>query len=836
MSRSARSYRSEDDELASSARQATSREAMKDIEEMNQSVNNMFKDKQKFTDNVEMALRGAVALTLVISITLVPGLIADGFPRAYKDTSLIAMVGFWFVLTFWKDVGSTARNAAQALMGTLYAVGNSMIMNAVYPGGAKLAHINGYDSTIAWADLAVAVFLLMFLNVSDKFRTFGLFYIAMFMMHYMNPYSVARFSRNFQVDINGTGMSYLIVCASGCFLAIICTFLPYPRFLSTQCSREATDVAKAVCGLMAQVVELYAGTQSSSALHQKCQKAADRINEKIGMLEEKIGTMWWEGFDIGSQGQRRHLLQRFLALVKQLMDIIHGLEHAANVDDEAAGGVLKDLAGDIDELIRAQTSIMIGPGSLCEYVTEGDSADHSAHAKEVLRKSDELARDAKTISQDYTRLRIEGGHKTMSVLLLEEDFLIYNLSALAQVMREFAITLMQQDEIDYQAVAWARFLDTVDPFSQRGNVNFVFRGYMAYMLAFIAGVYIYGYDFTLAATIALILSRFTGSALERNLGRMQGVVLGLVLPAIAFYHIPTCSGGFGTALFICIIIIFEGTCLYIYYSASARFAFIGMLTAAFAAQAFFQPCDSRAPSASLAFTKVTMTVTAILLMATIDLSVTQERPSQAVHSYQKEAFTLLRRGLRRFYAGSDIGQNLLRDAQSAADKGIFMASQANNEPRFWRTAFPLRLVDRVFDEASDMCADLRILNRASHSYNGSHKGTHDLDKLLGPRKESELWQQCTDDLFRQFDRVISLLIKCVEHESSAPNEALLKYEHNLQANDRLEELVEHMSGYLEYDTEADVLDDDRTRVGVALFILNSIHNRLDYIVEAILRG
>mmetsp|Transcript_19354 Transcript_19354/g.44561 ORF Transcript_19354/g.44561 Transcript_19354/m.44561 type:complete len:838 (-) Transcript_19354:80-2593(-) len=826
--RSARSAGSRDSGLADPT-------AMKDVENMNQSLNAMFQDKQVFLGNVQMACRGAVAICLVVSVTLVPGLIRGEFPRAYQDITLLGMVGFWFVLTFWKDVGTTIRNAWQAIMGTLYAVGNSFIMNAIFPGGAKLADQNGYRAEVAWLDLIIAVSLIMYMNVSDRCRTFALFYIAMFMMHYMNPDSVAKFSRSFQVDWNGTGMSYLLVCLTGTGLAILFSFVPYPRFITNAAALDASNITVAICELLEQVIEIYNGTHSSSALHSKCEQAAEGINEKLKSLELATQTMFWEGFDIGQSGKRRHLMSTFHKLLKHLMDIIHGLELAAKVDDLADDGLLRQLSAEIFELSDTMKAILVGEGSLSVFVADCELSE--SEARELHRRALELADESHRLSKAYTQLRVESGEPTLGLHLLEEDYFIYNMAGLAHVVSEFAVNVQTQQHKPMTDALIDTMLDVMDPEAAGKNINFIIRGVVSYMLAFVAGIYVYGYDFTIAATVALILSRFVGSALERNLGRMQGVVLGLVLPAIVMSQVPTCSGGIGTAVFLVIIFGFEAVCLYIFFSASARYAFIGMLTAAFAAQSFFQPCSafsSHGSNSSAAYARVTATVTGILLVAIIDMALTQDRPSHVFQVQLTEGMAQLRRGFHHFFAGKEIG-NPIPLATGAINSALTHALEAEHEPRYWRTPFPSKMAEVILGELQDMLSDLRILDRASHTFEGKGKGSLDVSMLFSETRKTDLFKTCIRDLFKQYDAVALFAKRCIEHESDEPNQDLLSYEHNVAAGDSLEALVEYMKDLVQYTDDVPVLDDTRCRVGVALFVISCTHVRLDSIVGAILR-
>merc|ERR1719188_2029048 len=134
-----------------------------------------------------------------------------------------------------------------------------------------------------------------------------------------------------------------------------------------------------------------------------------------------------------------------------------------------------------------------------------------------------------------------------------------------------------------------------------GRLNFVTRSTLAIFLGFAIG---YGgypslglapYSGAIASTVSLLLSKSPGSALLKNLQRVQGVVLGTVVGQLVRGVFITCNwyNAYSIAVILFIWVSFN---LFVYYN-SVSYAMIGCLLAAFGAQKMMEVCqDVPAPA------------------------------------------------------------------------------------------------------------------------------------------------------------------------------------------------------------------------------------------------
>mmetsp|Transcript_113107 Transcript_113107/g.259219 ORF Transcript_113107/g.259219 Transcript_113107/m.259219 type:complete len:472 (-) Transcript_113107:29-1444(-) len=468
-------------------------------------------------------------------------------------------------------------------------------------------------------------------------------------------------------------------------------------------------------------------------------------------------------------------------------------------------------------------------------VADGDiSTDEQERMKNRVR---ELMATMKRLTAAYTDKRSEAGLDPLDLDLLEEDFFMYNLAQMTQALARYTANY---DPSPGDAVTRLQdaMLDIVDPDLSRNHWNFVLRGYCAYMTAFVWGVYLGNYNFLVAATVALVMSQFLGSAIERNLGRMQGVVLGVILPAIVLHQLPSCSGGMGTMLFLLIVFVFEAMAIYIYQSASSRFSYIAMLTAAFAAQSFFQPCEelsNDAATSHTAYAKVTATVSGIIIVLAFDSALANERPSQAARIYINRVMSRIRNGLEACLE-SKIGppaQGVVKKELRAAEASHL---EAAHEPRFWRAAYPEDMVEDILVLLEQLRLNMRCLEQTARK--SGHPGETsfiegDVEPVFAKVQGSEEFQYARHKLLSQYDQVVGLLLSSLEHEGEGQVKAVSNYEHDSSAIDVVLGLAQTLTN-IRYNRDEKMVDDPRSRTAVAIFMFANIHYRLDDIVEVVL--
>mmetsp|Transcript_70403 Transcript_70403/g.187506 ORF Transcript_70403/g.187506 Transcript_70403/m.187506 type:complete len:845 (+) Transcript_70403:58-2592(+) len=800
-----------------------------------------------FYSNLGLALRGAFAVTVVIGVFLQSGVMRS-LPTIYQNPTLLAMIGFWVVLTLAPFLGPTIRNAWHATLGTGIALVNSVMMNGFFPGGAKAAPGNGYSLFAAWTDLIVVSFLILFLDFPDRTRTFALFYLAMFMMHFMNPDSHAIFSRGFVLDVNGTGVAYMAVCVVGTGIAILAILLPWPRRLVAVAEVEVVHLRQGVSLLLEEIILMYIGQNTSPAVRSKSSRNFYIVLEKIAVLNEKIEMMWWEGFDLFFLGAQRQLFVSFHVLLEDIMDIVHGLKLAADKTGTINEDLMVALRPEVLALVSATNKLLT---SIVDALADGNISEEE---KEVFAAECRQVRDmANNLSATYTARRAESGIPVLCVEHLEEDFAIYNMASLGECLIRFSLALSTPSPNQWFTSTVNAVLNVFDPLRHPNHLNFTLRGFVAFILGFILGMYFHNYSFVLAGTMALVLSKFMGSAIERNLGRAQGVVLGMVLPAIVVSQVPVCSGVLEMTTYLLLVGSFEFVALFVAFAAGPRFSYIALLTAAFAAKQFFNECTSvhdETVAASVAYAAVSATVQGIFIVLIVDLILVNQRPSEAVTLHVDAAFRKVEKMLYANMRGQRPAGEATHATLVKGDLALAMMQhqEAIHEPRFWRVAYPEKMVSSLLKHLEELRLDLSAVNRAIALGGGIEKrqGPHGtvvstfvegvVDGVIFEKvTDTEEFRVAVNDVLKQFEGIDGLVSSCLTHETEDPNPDLLKYVHRLGTAEHVHELAKAMSAHLEY-SSAQVLDDTRCRSAVMICLLLNIHARLDGICETVLKS
>mmetsp|Transcript_23917 Transcript_23917/g.58017 ORF Transcript_23917/g.58017 Transcript_23917/m.58017 type:complete len:840 (+) Transcript_23917:114-2633(+) len=821
-----------------------SKEDLVEIVNLDATFESLIAEKAVFYRNLDMALRGGTAITCVVGIALIPGTVSS-LPRAYSSARLLAMVGFWFVLTFSKHFGTTLRNAAHAMAGTLIATLNSLALNTICPGGAKNAAWNGYKPEIAWLELAVVIFIIMLLNMPDRTRTFAVFYIAMFTMHYMDPKSTAIFSHNFHLDVNGTGISYFMVCVVGTLLATLFSLVPWPHTFQAEVAVDIGHLRTCISTLLEVVGQSCNGVPLSTPLRSKCAKGSTRISGMLSELDEKLAGMWWEGFDTGSFGRVRNLFLHFSTLLRELMDIMHALLLAAEADRSHATWLMEALEADIYNFVDATNRLLAEVG---EAVSDGHISKQER--LRIEREAQRVQTMSTALSTTYATRRLEAGAASLDRDLLEEDYITYNLARIGESLVKFSLSLETPAEKGFFADVEKYVLDIFDPMLNRNHANFVIRSYVSFMLAFVISFYFYGADYLIPATVGLVLSKFLGSALERNLCRAQGTVLGLVLPAIILRQVPACGGGLGSLIFLTLVFVFIAVALYISQSGGARNGYIAMLTAAFAAQTFFLPCNSyhdHTTSSGSVYSTVSATIMGILIVSLVDVVLANERPTEGLRDCLGHVFSVTRSGFVDVLEGNPTHKRAAL-LKRHLDLSTMFHIECPHEPRLWRIAYPEQMVASILGEARSLRLDLHSLEKALYSGGTVQEIKTEMkihtvfqdgvpDPVM-PREVLECleYRQVCDDLLSQYDKVTRLCHSVLSHESEGPKQAILDYDHRADVDDNVHRLAEVMEAHFKYEQGKAVLDDYRCRAAVIIFMIFTVHRRLDRIAEMILRS
>merc|ERR1719269_529727 len=120
--------------------------------------------------------------------------------------------------------------------------------------------------------------------------------------------------------------------------------------------------------------------------------------------------------------------------------------------------------------------------------------------------------------------------------------------------------------------------------------SFTIRNTISISICYYVGMYFLGFSGIVAGSASVLLSKFTGSAIVKNLGRLQAVCIGNIAPHIIVRIFGTACPAPRIVASIVAMGMWEIISCYVFY-ASSTYGYIGCLVAAFSLSQLIYPCS-----------------------------------------------------------------------------------------------------------------------------------------------------------------------------------------------------------------------------------------------------
>jgi hypothetical protein len=236
------------------------------------------------------------------------------------------------------------------------------------------------------------------------------------------------------------------------------------------------------------------------------------------------------------------------------------------------------------------------------------------------------------------------------------------------------------------------------------HLNWVARACLSIFSGFAIGYFGFGdlfhkFDAGIATTASVLLSKFLGSAMVKNLGRVQGVVLGTVVGQIAHAMLESCEAqsiGFLALILFC----YSCITLFTYYS-STQYSYIACLLAAFGGQTMLSGgCGMHSLDKGSSYDTIINTVCAISLIVVYDVLLSPGRASTIAYEALDSSVGTLQEALGKHF---DPAVEHVRfhkgEVLASIGNAETMGAEAFNEPRYWRTEWRHSVFTRAVEHA-----------------------------------------------------------------------------------------------------------------------------------------
>merc|ERR1719335_2095715 len=480
-------------------------------------------------------------MCLLATIVWVPA-IRKPFPNQIQ--ARIPLVICLFVFTINPLLGTAVQNAICGIIGTFWACLHMWVMNGIFPGGMK----EGMSPTSAcaifgWANFLIFTFLVLWAKCGIGTKMFALATDIGFMLAFLDPKSTVPFSENFTISHRGTAVNVMLATVLGCIAAPLMNLLPYPMTtafssMKGNAMKASADTAK----LFATIIEYYCGTEASVVVAVQVKHAVDLRAELDGM-GGAIGAAWFEGFDIGTRGTIRALMDSHLGLLNNVYDRMRAILVVVQAEDfsDSHTAIMKEIH---DESL----AVGVATSKLLNAVTHaaGDG-DISSEEKEELTSLVEEAKAAvKALAKEFDKTR-RTLNKPVSTDLLGENYFVLTISAYARLVIEYTEMMMSNPPqgVGFGAGLMSGLTSTFDfaAMTEKFNMTFTLVHFLALLVCWFWSVYVDNWGGGCVITAVFLMSPAVCPDVQVFLNVLNAVIVAVVAGTLVFQW--TCGSGFG---------------------------------------------------------------------------------------------------------------------------------------------------------------------------------------------------------------------------------------------------------------------------------------------------
>lgn len=683
--------------------------------------------KPAFWLNVQKARRCAAFVTLGSLFVLVPSWY-QAIDPAYS-ANIAGGTLLFLVFTAYGNLGLTNQLMWEGFIGTFFACLVVHVLNALMPSGARGEH---YNAPLTHAVNFLAIFLGYFLNIQKNTRMFYVCYHVYFLIEFVNPNSVMVWNSSWAINFDSYQATTLFTAIIGLVVAPCVFLIPSRITAKDSCQKAALHTTAMLTKLVDDLQSYYERATPSVVIFQ-CEASSAALRTNVGNMSADLGGAWWECFDMGTGGQTRELLTRHLSMMDRMQDNIYALFMCISKEDFGASHIecmirIKDASRQV--IATTKDLLMKATHAANDGAIDDDE-------KEELEGLITNCKDAvSNLAKAFNTTRMEiSADEVISASLQSESFFVYCLSRYSRLAQEYTDHMLNNPPRPTNICTsmtndFKGMFDSSVIIANENYRSFTLRNTLAVSSAFYIGMFLLGFDAVPAGTICVLISNYTGSALQKNLGRLQSVVVGTIMPHLVSNLLGLSCYGPRIALQALVIFAWEHLCIYIYFSSPA-FGGLACLTAAFSLSNIIYPCvphakqsvmDAQAAAFETAMmTKIVDTTLGILIMTAVDMCLAPKRANeealesfslgllsidcgmQAVFAPRKKG----KDGMGKPIKGTVNVQRRRKDIplvnprvkievgyKGPAQLGGFLSlaadlgEEAAKEPRYWRAAWP----------------------------------------------------------------------------------------------------------------------------------------------------
>jgi hypothetical protein len=289
----------------------------------------------------------------------------------------------------------------------------------------------------------------------------------------------------------------------------------------------------------------YCTSEKSDRLKVKIlQKEIAQLSSEASAVGDLLDSAWYESLGLGSWQTQRVMMVQFQAFISKTIDL---LANAVDVGleenfDKSHRDLMQNTYPELKSVMEYNGKVLL----TCVAILNLSEAppDLVAHGQENVEKA---KKDLKTFTRDFRSRRMALSMNIVGDECSGENVVGLAFSQFTKNTEELFVSL-QKPQVENRS--WrdgGGILGVFEPSElfNKDHMMWTLRNSLSVILAFYVGwhgynKYISMYNASLASTVAVLLSKFVGSAMGKNLARLQGVVIGIVLGNLLYALLAWC--------------------------------------------------------------------------------------------------------------------------------------------------------------------------------------------------------------------------------------------------------------------------------------------------------
>jgi len=769
------------------------------IEEMEE-IGGASEGNPKFAPALQLSIRTAVWMMILASIIWIPA-IRKPFPNQIQG--MVPLLICLFVFTVNPMVGTALGNAIAGINGTFWACFHMWFMNGIFPGGMK----EGMSPTSAcaifgWANFLIFLWLTLWCKCGLGTKMFFLATHIGFMLAFLNPASTLPFSENFTISMKGTAVNTMIATCLGTLSAPLMNLLPYPMsFAYTTMKGNAVKASTDTAKLFTFIIDYYCGSEGSVVV-ESCVKHAGDLRAELDGMGGPIGAAWFEGFDLGTRGTVRALMESHLGLMNEVYDRLRAILIVVRSEDFGPShtAIASKIHDSSMRVALATKKLMI---AVTEAATDGDiSSKEKAELSSLVL---EAKAAVKALAKDF-----DGARKALKVAvsedLLGENYFVLTISAYARLVIDYSEMMMnsppQATGLGTVLVNWLKSTWDFGAMTDKFNLSFAIVHYIAIIFCWLFSVYVDNWGGGCVITAVFLMSPAVCPDVQAFLNVLSAVMVAVIWGTLIYQW--TCASGFGNQILPFAAFVFWIIGLYGYFSGSV-FLLPCLLFVALTPFRWVSSCPTGdiAAGARAIWAGMVANILAMLFVASFQYMLAVDRANHLAVNSLDNAFGGIRKAFDAFWNHADATEPMGSVAGDLGS-GSGYAGSAAIEPRFWRNDWKKSLYLDIVGHLQTIRLDVLMLWFAMAGSDGKPDGI--FSKFDG----SPDFKRVKEDMSGTLEDAHSLAIGMVTHEQGRfTGLSKLKTVTGVDDLDALPPLIKYLNSTLKFpETPPDSLEDD----------------------------